>query len=199
MDQISVIQIIITVIGSSAVFSFVQFLITRKDNKRKDNIDTKINQLKDELEDDVNDKVEIGVASYQKQMKIIDSIQTSMDKLATNDEEIKETIEKVSELQDTMADSLKGQTHDRILWLSKDIANRGGITIKEKANIESMYRPYVAFGGNGEVKKSVEYIMDLPVISEEESRKREKELEKAHLSELFNEIDMERQKNNNNK
>ena len=42
------IQILITILGSGAIFSFLQFLISRQDTKQKDNIETKLKIIKDD-------------------------------------------------------------------------------------------------------------------------------------------------------
>ena len=78
-----ILTVALSIIGSSAVFGFIQFLITRKDNKNSkldklstkvDDIDTNVKELKVEIKDqiaDLSEKMETGDERLrQEQMKI---------------------------------------------------------------------------------------------------------------------------------
>lgn len=98
--------------------------------------------------------------------------------LESNDTKITESLCKMADKQDVMAESLVGQAHDRILFLTDKITERGAITNKEKATIDSMYVPYKRLGGNGYVKTSVEYVESLKTVSEDEARQMDIEIKK---------------------
>lgn len=97
-------------------------------------------------------------------------LKKAIDKLTENDIKITDSISKMANKQEIMADSLVGQAHDRILFLTDKITERGAITNKEKATIDSMYEPYKRLGGNGYVSTSVQYVKALKTVSEEEAR-----------------------------
>lgn len=98
--------------------------------------------------------------------------------LEINNTKITESLGKIADKQDIMAESLVGQAHDRILFLTDKITERGAITNKEKATIDSMYIPYKRLGGNGYVKTSVEYVESLKTVSEDEARQMDIEIKK---------------------
>lgn len=66
---------------------------------------------------------------------------------------------------------LLGLGHDKIIYLTDRFVRRGAITLKEKRNLEFLYKPYVGLGGNGDCEIGYEACKKLPVISEEEAVK----------------------------
>lgn len=60
-----------------------------------------------------------------------------------------------------------GLGHDRILYLTDKFVRRGGITLKEKRNLEYLYRPYKAMHGNGDCEIGYNACAKLPVMSED--------------------------------
>lgn len=68
-----------------------------------------------------------------------------------------------------MSDAIVGLGHDKILYLTDKIQRRGKITLKEKTNLECIYIPYHALGGNGDGKTGYEYCMTLPICTEEDA------------------------------
>lgn len=64
---------------------------------------------------------------------------------------------------------LMGLGHDKIICLTDRYVRRGGITLKEKRNLQYLWEPYAAIGGNGDGKIGYEACQTLPVISEEEA------------------------------
>lgn len=97
-------------------------------------------------------------------------LKKAIDKLTENDTRITASIEKIADRQENMAESLVGQAHDRIIYITDNISERGYITNKEKATIKSMYEPYKKLGGNGEVEEAVTYVRNLKVITNDEAR-----------------------------
>lgn len=85
-------------------------------------------------------------------------------------EEYAELSRKISEI----ADAVKGQGHDRIVYLGGRYIQRGGITQDEYDNLYTyLYKPYAALGGNGTAKKIVDDCTKLQIISSEEAEKRD--------------------------
>lgn len=64
---------------------------------------------------------------------------------------------------------LIGLGHDRIISLTDRYVRRGSITLKEKRNLEFLYRPYADMGGNGDCKIGYDACQKLPVVSDEEA------------------------------
>lgn len=71
---------------------------------------------------------------------------------------------------------LVGLGHDRILSLTERYVRRGTITLKEKRNLEFLYRPYSDMGGNGDCKIGYDACQSLPVVSDEEAEIADMEL-----------------------
>ena len=104
-------QIILAIIGSNALFAFIQFLISRSDKKKNH-----ISQ---------NDK--------------------------------------------NQSDMILGLGHDKILFLTDKFVQRGVITIKEKRNLDYLYKPYEKMGGNGDCKIGYDACQKLRIVSDEEA------------------------------
>lgn len=140
-----------------------------------------INNLITEVREGLADREERGKKRYEEHHLAIDrmniehqkdflELKKAIDLLTANDSKITESIEKIADRQEVMSDSLVGQAHDRIIFITDNISARGYITNKEKATIKSMYEPYRKLGGNGEVAEAVEYVKGLKVISNDEAR-----------------------------
>lgn len=71
---------------------------------------------------------------------------------------------------------LIGLGHDRIMSLTDRYVRRGIITLKEKRNLEFLYRPYSDMGGNGDCKIGYDACQSLPVVSDEEAEAADMEL-----------------------
>lgn len=181
-----VLTILGSVLGSGAVLGFVQFLIQRKDKKEEKKENDKFEELRVEFNKGLDDRETTGKNRYDEHKNAIAEmsiqhqrdfweLKKAIDKLTENDTRITDSIEKIAEKQEIMAESLVGQAHDRIIFLADKITERGAITNKEKATIKSMYEPYRKLGGNGVVQESVEYILTLPTVTEEEARELDKE------------------------
>jgi hypothetical protein len=64
---------------------------------------------------------------------------------------------------------LLGLGHDKIIYLTDKYVRRVCITLKEKRNLEFLYKPYADLGGNGDCKIGYDACQELPVVSEEEA------------------------------
>lgn len=138
---------------SGGFFVFLEFLIKRWDNKHSD-----ISDIKD---------------SIAKNAEAIDGIR----KILLN---INSDNKTQSSIIDAQAEAIMGLGHDKIIYLCQQIARRGMITLKEKANLQALYIPYSKLGGNGDGKTMYEHCMELPACSEEKAIELDRQL-KRHL------------------
>lgn len=90
--------------------------------------------------------------------------------LENNDTRVTESLEKIANKQGIMAESLIGMSHDKLIFMTDKIAERGAITLKEKSTLESIYEPYHKLGGNSHCSTAMEYMKTLPVVSDEEAK-----------------------------
>lgn len=85
-------------------------------------------------------------------------------------EEYQELSRKISEI----ADAVKGQGHDRVIYLGSKYIQRGGITKDEYENLyDYIYLPYKALGGNGMAEKIMKDVDSLPIITKNEAYERD--------------------------
>lgn len=75
--------------------------------------------------------------------------------------------DKQKDIESAQSRLLIGLAHDRILSLTDALVKRGNITLKEKRNLEYLYKPYKDAGGNGDCKIGYEACQKLEVISDE--------------------------------
>lgn len=178
-------QILITIIGSGALFSFLQFLITRHDN-RSDRMDDIIKQMQDcsstqderskermaalqaEIKEGLNDRETTGKARYLEHKEAIQKLNEAIFQLTKNDTEQSIYIKNIG-------DSLIGLSHDKIISFSDKILERGSITLKEKSTLQSLYDPYRKLGGNGDCEVAFKAISELPIVTEEKAKEIDKE------------------------
>ena len=77
--------------------------------------------------------------------------------------------EKEESNESAQAKMLLGLGHDRILSITDRLVKRGAITLKEKRNLEYLWKPYSSLHGNGDCKIGYEACQQLPVVSEEKA------------------------------
>lgn len=77
---------------------------------------------------------------------------------------------------------LVGLGHDRIISLTDRYVRRGMITLKEKRNLEFLYRPYSDMGGNGDCKIGYDACQQLTVVSEDEAEFADLEIKRKELT-----------------
>lgn len=75
--------------------------------------------------------------------------------------------DKQKDIESAQSRLLIGLAHDRILSLTDALVKRGNITLKEKRNLEYLYKPYKEAGGNGDCKIGYEACQKLEVISDD--------------------------------
>jgi hypothetical protein len=180
-------QIIIAVIGSGAIFSFIQFLIQRRDNKS-----SKIDELCKKIDEDIKTQSEESKQRYSiLQRKIKEGLDerenTGKERFLQHQEAIQKLNEVIFQLtkNDTeqnqrlkyIGDELMGLAHDKLVNLTDHYQARGAITLKERATLEAIYKPYhEGLGGNGDGEQGYKYAIQLPVVTDSKAAEMDKEL-----------------------
>ena len=151
----STVQIILAVLGSNALFAFLQFLITRKDSK-----DDKLKILEREVQEGLDAREAKGRERYEEHRAAIEELRGMMMQIASSTQEQQKYSESIGSV-------LMGLAQDKIVHLTKHYSARGAITLDELAVLESIYVPYHdGLHGNGKGKAGYERCQKLPVISE---------------------------------
>lgn len=150
-------EIILAMI-SGGVFVFLQFLISRYDSKHSE-----LNDIREDIK---------GIRDYTEQNK------KSIEDLRSILISIESDNKKQSELINLQAQEIIGLGHDKLIYLTGQIAQRGCITLKEKSNLEALYAPYARLGGNGDGKTGYEHCKTLNVVSEERARELDRDLKR---------------------
>lgn len=180
-------QIIVAIIGSGALFSFIQFLITRHDNKNnkidsfcekvdetleKQNKTSKerYNMLQEEIKEGLQIQQNWGFKHYEEHKQSINKLEEAIFQLTKNDTE-------QSKYMKYIGDELMGLAHNKLVNLTDHYQTRGAITLKEKATLEAIYKPYhEGLGGNGDGEQGYKYAMNLPVVTDAKALEMDKEL-----------------------
>jgi hypothetical protein len=154
----NLLQIIVTVIGSNALFAFITFLIKRKDDK-----DDRFKQIEQKLDDGLEERENTGKERYEEHREAIEELRQAILALT-------EDARERSQLEKCMASSLMALSHDKLVTLGKIYQRRGAITLAEQNNLKLIYTPYHnGLGGNSDGEGYYEYCMHLPVVTEEEA------------------------------
>lgn len=78
---------------------------------------------------------------------------------------------------DLISDAVRGQGHDRIVYLGGKYIQRGGITRDEYENLHDyLYEPYKSLGGNGTAQKIMNDVENLPIITKNEAYERDSDV-----------------------
>lgn len=170
-------QIIIAVIGSGALFSFIQFLIQRRDNKsekidklckkidqelkiQNENSEKRYTQLQNEIREGLDERENTGKARYEEHQEAIKKLNEAIFQITQNDA-------KQNKYMKYIGDEIMGLAHDKLVSLTDRYQARGAITLKEKATLEAIYKPYhEGLGGNGDGEQGYIYAIQLPVITD---------------------------------
>ena len=184
------IRTILTVLCSGGFLAFLQFLITRFDNKHD-----KFKVLEKKIDEGLDAREKAGKARYDEHhlsieklsieyQKSFQDLQKAITQLAENDTNFAKSIEKMADKQDIMASANVGMVHNTIIRFTDPIIERGAVTYEELATLDSLYMPYSKLGGNGECKRRYEDVNKLDKISKEEAIKRDREIEAKRFKEM---------------
>lgn len=203
MDNAITMQIVLTILGSGAFFSFLQFLIQRKDSKEDKNINERFDQLEKKIQSGLEEREKTGVERFNKLEKKIQEglderektgaerfnihdsniknliknhnedlkkLLDTLEQFKSNDLKVEQALNKIANSQNELCKAVVGLAHDKLVFMTDKIIERGAITIKEKATLDSIYIPYQAMGGNSHAKAGYEQSIKLPVISDEKAK-----------------------------
>lgn len=153
-----VVTILGTVLGSGTLFTFIQFLIQRKDNRN-----SRIEEIEKKVDDKFKERDEKNKETKEYYDKNIEDLRTTMIALANEAEDRKK-------LEKCMASALMAMSHDKLVRLGKFYQKRGAITLAEKNNLRMIFEPYHnGLGGNSDGEGYYDFCMHLPVVTEEEA------------------------------
>lgn len=183
-------KFILTVLGSGAFLTFLQFLISRFDKKHD-----RIQELEKRMDEELDDRDKTGKARYDEyhasieemnanHQKDFQELQKAINQLVQNDIKFTESIEKMVQKQEIIASANVGMVHNTIIQFTDPIICRKAVTYEELANLDSLYVPYSKLGGNGECKRRYEDVNKLIKISRDEANKRDREIETARYKEI---------------
>ena len=184
------IKTFITILFSGAFFGFIQFLITRKDNK-----DDSLKKLKEEFDKGLDERELTGKNRYDEHKNAIQAIKLqhqedfqkineAIKQLTENDTKIATLIEDNQSTTGVIASGVVGMIHNTIIHSTQPIIDRGCVTYAELNTLDSLYIPYAKLGGNGDCQRRYKDVSSLPKVSEEEAIKRDKELAVKKQKEL---------------
>ncbi len=184
------IKTIFTILFSGAFFGFIQFLITRKDNK-----DDSLKKLKEEFDKGLDEREKTGKNRYDEHKNAIQAIKLqhqedyqklneAIKQLTENDTKIAALIEDNQTTTGVIASGVVGMIHNTIIHSTQPIVDRGCVTYGELNTLDSLYTPYAKLGGNGDCQRRYNDIAKLPKVSDEEAIKRDKELAVKKQKEL---------------
>ena len=169
-------KIILAVLGSNALFTFIQFIISRYDNKHN-----KFDDLNDKIEDGLKENEEKDKNRYDEHQESIDKLNEAIEVLTKSNSEMQKYIY-------CIGDELTGLAHDTLVRLTDKYQRRGGITLKERATLDAIYIPYHdGLHGNGDGKTGYNYAMSLPTLSEEEARNLDAKIKYDEMKKVANE------------
>lgn len=192
---VAIIGVIGTAIGSS--FTFVQFMLKRKDEKEENNTQKLIDEAVDKAKNEMHDEFEKGLSKRGKEGKErfdINSKQIQQNAealgklLAIQEEQTKKVdvmMDSVTSLNTTMkacAEGVRSTLYDKIYIVAERAIARKGITADEQANICQLWTSYSALGGNGKGKTYARICMEeLDVITDDEAKRLDSQIISANV------------------
>ena len=152
-------QLVVTFLGMIFGSGFIQFLIIRKDNKNE-----KMKETQKKVEEKIKENEKLSSQRYLEHKEAIEKMNEAIIQLTKNDTDQTKYLKYVG-------DEIVGLAHDKLVCLGDKYQERGAITLKEKATLEAIYKPYhEGLGGNGDGQTSYEYCMKLPIVTNEKAK-----------------------------
>lgn len=149
----------LTLLFSGGFYTFITFLINRHDSKAN-----KFTDLENMITSGLKEREDTGKERFETHRDAIEELRKAILSLSESTQETQKCTMAVGEL-------VVGLGQDKLVYLTDKYRNRGGITLKEQANLKSIYIPYHdKLNGNGYGEIGFTYCMnELPIISEEEA------------------------------
>lgn len=178
-------QPVLTFVGVLLGSGLIQFLINRKDNKKD-----KMDKFCDKIEKSLIEYKELSEKEFEElNNKMVKGLEereaTGRERFLHHEAAYKELSdaiikltkhdEKQHQYMKYMGEELMGLAHDRLVTLTDEYQLRGAITLKEKATLEAIFKPYhEGLGGNGDGEQGYKYAMSLPVVTDAQAREMDK-------------------------
>lgn len=194
MDPI-LLQSLITFSGVIIGSGIIQFFVNRKDKKQDDLKNDRFEQLEKKFQEGLDAREATGKHRFDEHAMAIEEMKLehqkdfqelskAIQKLVENDAKFSESIDKMVDKQDLMAQANVGMMHNTIIRFTSPIIDRNAVTYEELANLDSLYVPYSKLGGNGECKRRYEDVNKLAKISREEAVKRDRAIATQKFQEI---------------
>lgn len=158
-----IVSIIVALIaGVGGTLTFVQFLIKRKDDKEKENIELKISDAvkvaKEELYKEIAkaseersqegaDRFKIHAESIKHLYGQIDENTKQIGELTKISKDVLESMDSLRNVVKASAESQRNANYDRLLFIGKKVLKERQITISEKTNLKQLYDSYKELNG----------------------------------------------------
>lgn len=170
-----IVSIVVAIIGVIAAstgggFAFAQFMIKRKDDKEKEDVQKKIDKaiekVKEEMMEKINEASEERshegkerFATHAKAInKINDQILANSEQISElteltktqlqNQEGFRESLTALNRLVKVSSESQRNNNYDRLLLVTSKILKSGTMTIADKTNLVQLYTSWKELGGN---------------------------------------------------
>ena len=194
MDKGQIIATIIVALigilgGSGGGFAFAQFMIKRQDEKEEKNIQKQIDDAVNAAEERMQKKLDEGLIARGEEgrerfkinsRQIEKNAQTADKILAIQEAQTKkvdlmmESLTSLNETTKACAEGVRSTLYDKLYIIAQKAIARKGITADEKANVKQLWDSYSALNGNGKGEAYAQICWhDLPVLSDEEAKKRD--------------------------
>lgn len=79
---------------------------------------------------------------------------------------LRDAVKEQAKRTELMEEGVQSILHDRIYQACNFYLKRGWVTVADLKNLEHMFTPYSAMGGNGTAKELYERVKDLPIREE---------------------------------
>lgn len=135
-----IVPIILGVIASGGLWTFIQFMVARRDDKKKAKAD-KTNEI----------------------AKTMDAMKNTIQELSDTIATIQESVNKTNADMVLQSETLMAMSQDRIIWLSREFLGQGWIYDDDLGNMHRIANSYRALGGNDIVKTYMDKVDQLTV------------------------------------
>ena len=181
-------DLILVLAGGGALgvtLKFIEFLIDHfaKRKDRKEDKKDALGSLRTELKQHLVDVNQGWKKDYcDRHFEAIGELKEVSGQLKDNVILLTETVTAMKDYNVHVGSAVQGMIHDRIIHNVDCYIARGSITREELTTLKSMYEPYKALGGNGDVAQAYEIASDLDIVTKEEAARLDLELERKKFA-----------------
>lgn len=173
--------------ASGGFFAYRQFIIKRKDEKEKENIQSLIDEAIDKVrvelmeeftaglqlrEDTGRERFEINSKAIEDNTRAIAELTEIVKNQVTKLDLFTESITALNKVVKSSAESQCNSNYDRLLMVASKVLNSDKITITEKTNLVQLYNSWKDLGGNDpKIDTMYEECMKLKVQVDDDIKK----------------------------